>query len=256
MSERVGPKFSVAGKGGTGKTSISAGLALSLAQAGWDVLAIDGDSNNCLGYALGFPEQMLAGLRPLSEMREELQERAQPGGSGVYLLAPPVADLIDKYSVGRDRLRLLVMGSIDQGGSGCACPLNAALRQLLRELVKRPEAVVVDMEAGVEHLGRGTAAALDTMLLVVEPTDGSIRTAMRIARLAADIGVERLVLVGNKIRSAEELDFIRRKAGELEVIGSVAYVDGLPENIGEGSGPAGQFMEHVKHIADRLLAED
>ncbi len=248
----TGPKFSVAGKGGVGKTTITAAIALALAKRGHEVFAIDGDSNNCLGYALGFPDEQLSKLRPLAEMKEELEERAQPGGSSMFLLAPPVADLIDKYSLSRGPLRLLVMGSIDQGGSGCACPLNAALRQVLRELVKRPEAIVVDMEAGVEHLGRGTAMALDRMFIVVEPNAASIRTALRISRLAGDIGVKRIAVIANKIRDGSEVDMIARQLSHLPLAASVPQIEALPENLSQEGEATKELIDTLEELVAKL----
>lgn len=252
MTADRGLKLSVAGKGGVGKTTVSAGLALALADRGETVLAVDGDSNNCLGYALGFPPDQLTSLRPLAEMRKELEERAQPGLPGAYLLAPPVADLIDKYSVIGGNLRLLVMGTIGEAGSGCACPLNAALRQVLRELVKRPEAMLVDMEAGIEHLGRGTAAALDTMLLVAEPAGPSLRTCARIARLAGELGVTRVAVVANKVRGEEDIEIVRGGIGDLPLAGSVPRLDDLREPLGDASPSADRLMTSMSGILDYL----
>ncbi len=254
MTQVTGPKLSVAGKGGVGKTTVSAALALALRQRGFEVFAVDGDPNNCLGAALGFPADQLAELRPLSDMRDELKRRAQPGGSTLYLLTPPVDDLIEQYSLSRNGLRLLVMGTIDQGGSGCACPLNAVLREVLRQMVKRPEAVVVDLEAGVEHLGRGTAMALDQMLLVTEPTSASIRTCQRIARLAADIGVKNLVVLPNKIRTDEELQRVREGLRDLPVLDPLPYIENAPEVVADGSAEARRIIHALGAAVDKLIA--
>ena len=254
MSQDTGIKLSVAGKGGVGKTTIAAGLALTLAGRGQQVLAVDGDSNNCLGYALGFPAEQLPAILPLAQMREELEQRAQPAGTGMFLLAPPVADLIDKYSLVRDTLGLLVMGTIGEAGGGCACGLNAALRQVLRELVKRPEGVVVDMEAGVEHLGRGTAAALDTMLLVTEPAQASLRTCRRAAGLATDLGVKHLAVIGNKIRSDEDLETVRQGVGDIQILGAIPYLEDPPDTLTDSSPSVDRLMATLSDALDQLLA--
>ncbi|MBC7286709.1 MAG: AAA family ATPase [Armatimonadetes bacterium] len=254
MKPEKGLKVSVAGKGGAGKTTVAAALALALRERGFEVFAVDGDSNSCLGHALGFPDKDLANLRPLSDMREELQRRAQPEGSTMYSLTPPVDDLIEQYSLRRDGLSLLVMGTIDQGGSGCACPLNATLREVLRQMVKRPEAVVVDLEAGVEHLGRGTAMALDHMLIVTEPTEASIRTCNRIARLAADIGVRRVAVLPNKIRSPEDVRRIGEGVQSLSVLEPVPYVENAPEVLTDGSAAARKLIDILGRVAEAIEA--
>lgn len=256
MSDAPGLKLSVAGKGGVGKTTIAAGLALALARTGRTVFAVDGDSNNCLGYTLGFPPDDLADLRPLAEMREELEERAQPGGTGMYLLSPPVADLIDKYSLTRDALRLLVIGTIGEAGGGCACSLNSALRQILRDMVSRPEAVVVDMEAGVEHLGRGTAGALDTMLVVAEPTASGIRTCRRIAQLAHGLGVRRVLAVANKVRSDDDIRRIERDLDDLPLAGAVPYLDPMPDVLTDGAPETERILAALAQVLDVVAAGD
>lgn len=256
MSDAPGLKLSVAGKGGVGKTTIAAGLALALARTGQTVFAVDGDSNNCLGYTLGFPPDDLADLRPLAEMREELEERAQPGGTGMYLLSPPVADLIDKYSLTRDALHLLVIGTIGEAGGGCACSLNSALRQILRDMVSRPEAVVVDMEAGVEHLGRGTAGALDTMLVVAEPSASGIRTCRRIAQLAHGLGVRRVLAVANKVRSDDDTRRIERDLDGLPLAGAVPYLERMPDVLTDNAPETERILAALAQVLDAVAAGD
>lgn len=235
MSTTERPRFAVAGKGGVGKTTISAGLILALAARGDAVLAVDGDSNGCLGYALGFSEADLATMCPLADMRQELERRAKPIDSATYLLAPPVADLIDKYSLKRGNVQLLVMGTIGEAGSGCACGLNTALREVLRQLVKRPEALVVDMEAGVEHMGRGTTRALDAMLIVAEPAPSSLRTCERVVELAWQMGVKHLAVVANKVRTEADFTEIERTAGAVSVLARLPFIEDLREPL---TGPA------------------
>jgi CO dehydrogenase maturation factor len=216
------------------------------------VFAVDGDSNNCLGYTLGFPHEQLERIRPLSEMREELEKRSQPQGEGMFLLAPPVGDLIERYALRRGDLSLLVMGTIEQGGGGCACPLNTTLREVLRQMVKRPEAIVVDMEAGLEHLGRGTAAALDTMILVCEPTQASIRTSHRIASLATNLGVSNLGIVGNKIHHPGDEELITQSAENIPVLGMLPYIEHMPENLADGSDEAVRLITLAESIVNCL----
>jgi len=252
MSDAKHPKFAVAGKGGVGKTTISSGLTLALVGRGAEVIAVDGDSNGCLGYALGFPTDALAALQPLAEMREELESRAKPDDSGMFLLTPPVADLIDKYSLAREHLRLLVMGTIGEAGSGCACGLNTSLREVLRQLVKRPEALVVDMEAGVEHMGRGTVMALDTMVIVAEPAASSLRTCERVIELARQMGVQHLAVVANKVRRDEDVATVQAVVGEIPIIAVVPYMPDLREPLTEPSPAAEKLIGLLSEALDKM----
>jgi CO dehydrogenase maturation factor len=235
-------KIAVAGKGGVGKTTISAGISLILAEAGEAVFAVDADPNNCLGYALGFPAETVEKLRPVSEMRELLAERSGTAAGGpVFALAPPVDDLIEEYRVTRGSLSFLVMGSIIQGGGGCACPENATLKALLREMVALPEHVIVDLEAGLEHLGRGTAGALDVLVAVTPPTPTGVRTTQRIARLAREVGLTDVRVVGNLVASEEEATFVRNEVGDLPVVGVLSRHPGLSSD-GVLGGSAGEAL--------------
>lgn len=259
MGEVKRPKFAVVGKGGVGKTTVSAGLTLALLQKGVPVFAIDGDSNSSLGYALGFPKEQLAAQKPLAEMREELEERAKPGGSDLYLLTPPVDDLIEDFSLTRDNLRLLVMGTIGEAGSGCACGLNTALREVLRQLAKREEALVVDMEAGIEHMGRGTASALDMMIIVAEPAESSLRTAQRVVELAKQMGVKHLAVVANKVRTdptgsylPEDMALVHEALDPLPVIQAVPYMRELREPLTERTEQTDLLLALMRVALDQL----
>jgi len=247
-------KLAVAGKGGMGKTTICAGLALALVEQGERVMAVDADPNNCLGFALGIPAEKLEGIKPISEMKELLEERAGSRGGGMYNLAPEVADLIDQFKVSWGGLDLLVMGTIDRGGGGCACPLNSALKQLLRELVALPASLLVDMEAGLEHLGRGTAAAVNAFLVVVDATPAALRTARRTAKLAAELGVQNVWAVGNRVTTQEQRQAIQRGLDGIPVIGFVREHPGLSQE-GVFAGEAGKGLrEDIYAILDVLRA--
>ncbi len=248
-------KVAVAGKGGVGKTSISAGLILLLAERGEPVLAVDADSNNCLGYALVLPEEQLREVRPLVEMRELLSERAGATQGPIFNLNPQVADLIERFSLRHNSLRLLVMGTIGEGGGGCACPENAVLRALLRELVDLPEHIVVDMEAGLEHLGRGTVQAMDELLVVTLPTPAALRTVQRIARLAADLRMKRVRVIANQVRSADQADEMREELAPLELVGTIGMHPDLPTEAILGSSAGAGFRRELEVIVERLTAE-
>ena len=216
-------KLAISGKGGVGKTTLAALLAQVYADAGRDVLAVDADPSPCLAGALGFPDDLRAQLHPIAEMDELIEERtgAKPGTvGGFFTLNPRVDDLPQRFSVLHRGVRLLEMGSVDLGGSGCICPESAMLKTLFTHLLFRDEDVLImDMYAGVEHLGRATVDFVDAMIVVVEPTRRSLGTAVQIKKLATDIGLERIWLVGNKVRNEDESEVLRDQTPGLPVLG-------------------------------------
>jgi CO dehydrogenase maturation factor len=216
-------KIAVTGKGGVGKTTLAALLAQVYADAGRNVLATDADPSPCLAGALGFPAELRARVRPITEMSELIEERtgAKPGTvGGFFTLNPRVDDLPDRFSVLHRGVRLLEMGAVETGGSGCICPESAMLKTLFTHLLfRKDDMLILDMYAGVEHLGRATADFVDAMIVVVEPTRRSLGTAAQIKKLAADIGLTRLWLVGNKVRSADEATFLQAETPGLPLLG-------------------------------------
>ncbi len=226
-------KIAISGKGGVGKTTLTALLAQVWADAGRDVLAVDADPAPCLAGALGFPPELLAGLKPIAEMDELIEERtgAKPGTiGGFFTLNPRVDDLPDRFSVVHRGVRLLEMGGVDTGGTGCICPESALLKTLFTHLLfRRDDILLLDMYAGVEHLGRGTVDFVDAMLIVVEPTRRSLGTARQIKQLAEDIGLKRLWLVGNKVRNEDEAAFLRSESPGLPVLGMLPADLGVQE---------------------------
>lgn len=218
-------KIAISGKGGVGKTTLAALLAQVYADQGKQVLAADADPSPCLASALGFPLELRKQLTPIGEMDELIEERtgAKPGSIGVFFtLNPRVDDIPERFSVVSRGVRLLEMGSVETGGSGCICPESAMLKTLFTHLLfRKDDVLILDMYAGVEHLGRATVDFVDAMLIVVEPTRRSLRTAAQIKQLANDIGLTRLWLVGNKIRNAEELDFLKAETPGLPILGSI-----------------------------------
>jgi CO dehydrogenase maturation factor len=216
-------KVAITGKGGVGKTTLSALLAQAYADSGKDVLAVDADPSPCLAGALGFPDDLRSKLHPISEMDDLITERtgARPGTvGGFFTLNPRVDDIPDRFSVAYRNVRLLEMGSVDTGGSGCICPESAMLKTLFTHLLfRKDEVLILDMYAGVEHLGRATVDFVDAMLVVVEPTRRSLGTAAQIKKLAYDIGLNRLWLVGNKVQNEEEAAFLTAESPGLPVLG-------------------------------------
>jgi CO dehydrogenase maturation factor len=218
-------KIAVTGKGGVGKTTLTSLLAFSCVDLGYSVLAIDADPSPCLGASLGFPPEKLSELTPIAKMDELIYERtgAEPGSTGGYFkLNPRVDDIPDRFSAVHRGIRLLELGAVELGGAGCICPESAMLRSLITHiLLRRDEMVLLDMYAGVEHLGRATADAVDAMLIVVEPTARSLATASQIMKLAQDIKLSSLFIVGSKVGSEEDQQFIRENAPGLEVLGFI-----------------------------------
>jgi CO dehydrogenase maturation factor len=220
-------KLAISGKGGVGKTTLAALLAQTYADAGRDVLAVDADPAPCLADALGLPPDLRDQLRPIAEMDALIEERtgAKPGTvGGFFTLNPRVDDIPERFSVMHRGVRLLEMGSVELGGSGCICPESAMLKTLFTHLLfRKDDVLILDMYAGVEHLGRATVDFVDGLIVVVEPTRRSLGTAAKIKRLAADIGLDRLWLVGNKVRDAADVDFLSAETPGIPVLGTLPH---------------------------------
>jgi CO dehydrogenase maturation factor len=216
-------KLAITGKGGVGKTTLTALLAQAYADMGRQVLAVDADPSPCLAGALGFPGELRAQLHPIAEMDALIEERtgAKPGTvGGFFTLNPRVDDIPERFSVLHRGVRLLEMGSVELGGSGCICPEAAMLKTLFTHLLfRKDDILLLDMYAGVEHLGRSTVDFVDAMLVVVEPTRRSLGTAAQIKKLANDIGLKKLYLVGNKVRNDDEAKFLETETPDLPVLG-------------------------------------
>ncbi len=227
-------KFAVTGKGGTGKTTLAGILAHLFAGDGYRVLAVDADPDANLASAIGIPEDDANSITPISKQRQLVMERtgAKPRQFGqLFKMNPRVNDIPDAFCLEHKGIKLLVMGAVQEGGAGCACPENVLLRSLLSEIIlNRDEVVVVDMEAGIEHLGRATARAIDKMLIVVEPGSRSIATAQTIMKLGEDIGLRDFGIVGNKIRTDRQKEWIKKECEPLPVFGLIPYSDAIQDS--------------------------
>lgn len=243
-------KLAITGKGGVGKTTLTALLSQSYADIGRQVLAVDADPSPCLAGALGFPPELRAQLKPIAEMDPLIEERtgAKPGTvGGFFTLNPRVDDIPERFSVLHRRVRLLEMGSVDVGGSGCICPESAMLKALFTHLLfRKDDILLLDMYAGVEHLGRATVDFVDAMLVVAEPTRRSLGTAAQIKKLANDIGLMRLYLVGNKVRGHEEVEFLEAESPDLPLLGYLL----ADMKVQEADRFGVPVYEHVKSLRD------
>jgi len=250
-------KLAVSGKGGVGKTTFAALLIRTLNEEGKRVLAIDADPDANLAAGLGIADADK--IIPIADMEELVFERtgAKPGSIGGYFkLNPKVDDLPDAVSVKMDNIKLMRLGGIKKGGAGCICPESALLRALVMHIVlARDEVVVMDMEAGIEHLGRATAKAVDKLIVVVEPGRRSIDTAEHIRKLAGEIGLKRIAVVGNKVRSDKDESFLKTHLNDFDFLGFLPYDEALIEADLNGVSPfdVGSLSKaRVKSMISRL----
>ncbi len=242
-------KIAVTGKGGVGKTTVSAFIIDALRRKGRRVLAIDSDPSPHLARVLGFEEA--DEIVPIAEMTDLLQERTQRDGP-FYNINPKVDDLPSRFMREKNGVRLMVLGAVEKGGGGCACAENAVLRNLLNLLILSPdEDIVLDMEAGVEHLGRGTIMGVDHLLMVVQPYRGSIETARKIQRLAADIGISQPLAVANGVADEEDIEFIKSELGVEPV--AVFPADRQVARAERSSSPVYASSDEMKQVADALV---
>jgi CO dehydrogenase maturation factor len=222
-------KLAVSGKGGVGKTTLSATLAYLFKEGGAKVLAIDADPDANLAGALGFTD--LSGLVPISEMTELVAERtgSKPGTYGTFFsINPKVDDLPETLAKEIKGIRFMTLGGVKKGGGGCICPESVLLKSLVMNLVlARDEVVILDMEAGLEHLGRATSTGVDALIVVTEPGMRSLETARVVKKLSQDLGLKKVYVVGNKVRNQADRDFIAQNVGGLPVLGFIPYADSV-----------------------------
>ncbi len=252
-------KVAITGKGGVGKTTLSSTLARLYADEGRTVLAADVDPDANLGLALGLSQEEVDEIVPISKMRSLAEERTGATGAGkFYKLNPYVADIPDMYAKDVGGVKLLTMGTVDLGGSGCVCPEHVMLKAVLSSLTYRKnDVVIMDMEAGLEHLGRGTAANMDQFIVVIEPGARSVQTYRNVKRLAADLGIRQVRVVANKVRDERDEEFIRGAIPAEDLLGMIHYNLEIMDADRQGKSPydfsptAIAEIRKIKEILDR-----
>ncbi|KJR42312.1 cobyrinic acid a,c-diamide synthase [Candidatus Magnetoovum chiemensis] len=245
-------KIAITGKGGVGKTTLSAILSHLYAKDGKKVIALDADPDANLASALGLKEEQISKIRPIAEMTELIAQRtgAKPGSmGGVFVLNPKVDDIPDACSFNVEGIKLLIMGKSKEASSGCYCPENVFLKRLLKHLViEKHHVVIVDMEAGIEHLTRGTAEAVDAFVVVVEPGKRSIQTALTVREMAKGLGVRNVFVVASKVRDNNDINFIKQNIQDLELIGSVSFNQDIVQADIKGEPPYLHAHKAVEEI--------
>ena len=252
-------KVAITGKGGVGKTTLSSTLARLYADEGRTVLAADVDPDANLGLALGLTQEEVDQIIPISRMKDLAKERTGASDDNkFYKLNPYVADIPEKYAKSINGVKLLVMGTVDLGGSGCVCPEHVMLKSILSALTYRKnDVVVMDMEAGLEHLGRGTAANMDQFIVVIEPGSRSVQTYHNVKRLANDLGVKRVRVVANKVRDERDEQFVRNAIPAEDLLGCIHYNPEIMDADRNGKSPydfsptAIEEIRQIKAILDR-----
>lgn len=245
-------KIAITGKGGVGKTTLCAVLSHLFAKEGKKVIAVDADPDANLAQALGIGMSDIKKIKPIADMPELIEERtgAKPGSmGGIFKLNPRVDDLPEGIGYRLDNIVLLIAGKSKSAASGCYCPENVLLRRLLKHLVvERDEVVVVDMEAGIEHLTRGTAEAVDAFIVVVEPGQRSVQTANTVREMARDLGVKHVYVVANKVRDEQDISFLKKQIKGMEFLGTIRFNQAVMDSDVKGGSPFIDASEVVEEI--------
>ncbi len=247
-------KIAVSGKGGVGKTTVSAGLTKIIMDKGYKVFAVDADPDVSLGTLLGFSASTINNLKPIVDMRELIADKV--GGTGSFFtLNPEVDDVVQDFTLQQDKLLFLKMGAVKQGGSACYCRENSVLNALMAVLLLREqEYVILDMGAGIEHLTRGTAEGVDIMIIVTEPSLVSVNTARVVKKLALEIGIKEVKYIGNKIRTKKEEYFLAAELPGEDILGFLPFSDLVLDEAMEGSYDNFHYISpELKSIAEKII---
>lgn len=254
-------KVAITGKGGVGKTTFASTLCRLYAEEGRTVLAADVDPDANLGLALGFTEEEVNAIVPISKMRKLVEERTGANSENKFFkLNPQVADIPDTYAKEINGVKLLVMGTVETGGSGCVCPEHVMLKAILSSLIfRKDDVVVMDMEAGLEHLGRGTASMMDQFIVVIEPGARSIQTYGKVKELARDLGITKVRVVANKVRDEQDEAYIKARIPEEDLLGFIHYNADVIDADRNGKSPydfSEKAVEEIRAIKAKMDAMD
>lgn len=251
-------KIAITGKGGVGKTTFAATLARLYADEGRSVLAADVDPDANLGLALGMREEDLAEIIPITKMRKLVEERTGADEfNKIFRINPKVDDIPDKYARNCNGVKLLLLGTVDTAGSGCVCPEHVMLKRIISHLMLRSsDVVIMDMEAGLEHLGRGTTSGMDQFVVVIEPGARSVQTYRNVKRLAEGLGVKQVGVVANKIRDERDEEFVRSMIPQEDLLGMIHYNTDIMDADRQGVSPydlapaAVEEIRAIKHLME------
>ncbi|MFD3155760.1 AAA family ATPase [Haloimpatiens sp. FM7330] len=251
-------KIAITGKGGVGKTTLSAIISRIYSEEGYNVLAVDGDPDPNLALALGFPPEIINEIVPISEMKKLVAERTNstPETFGkMFKINPKVDDIPDRYCKKYNGVRLLTMGTVDKAGMGCFCPENVLLKKLTSHLIlQNKDIVIMDMEAGIEHLGRGTAQGVDVFIVVIEPGIRSIQTYKHVRKLANDLGIKRVFVVGNKVKNEADEKYILENVDKEACLGFMHYRESVGDcdRVNKSPYDSKETVSEVKKIKEKL----
>ena len=243
-------KIAITGKGGVGKTTFAATLARLYADEGRSVLAADVDPDANLGLALGMSEEELAQIVPITKMRKLVEERTGADEfNKIFRINPKVDDIPEKYAKKCNGVKLLLLGTVDTANSGCVCPEHVMLKRIISHLMLRSnDVVIMDMEAGLEHLGRGTTSGMDQFVVVIEPGARSVQTYRNVKRLAEGLGVKQVGVVANKIRDEKDEEFVRSMIPAEDLLGMIHYNTDIMDADRQGASPYDLAPEAVEEI--------